>query len=77
MREHAQAHKLADALRTFAALRRQLRIERVYWYTWMSADSSRVYPFDWSGLSALRGSTVRRKPALAAFRRAALALERK
>jgi hypothetical protein len=75
--ERAQAHKLADAFRTFAAVRRQLRIERVYWYTWISSDQSRIYPFDWSGLSTLRGSTVRRKPALAAFRRTALALERK
>jgi hypothetical protein len=73
--QRAQAQKLADALRTFAALRRQLRIGRVYWYTWMSPDQSRVYPFDWSGLSALQGSEVVRKPALAAFRKTALALE--
>jgi hypothetical protein len=70
-----QARKLASAFRTFASLRRQLRIERVYWYTWVSPDQSRVYPFDWSGLSTLDGSTLVRKPALAAFRRTALALE--
>jgi hypothetical protein len=73
--ERAQARKLTDAFDTFAALRRQLRIQRVYWYTWMSADQSHVYPFDWSGLSSLQGNTVRRKPALAAFRNTALRLE--
>jgi polysaccharide biosynthesis protein PslG len=73
--QRAQAQKLADAFRTFAALRGQLRIERVYWYTWMSPDRSHTYPFDWSGLSALHGSKVVRKPALAAFRKTALALE--
>src|SRR4051812_10177965 len=72
--QRVQAQRLADALRTFAALRRQLRIQRVYWYTWMSPDESRVYPFDWSGLSALHGSQVVRKPALAAFRKTALAV---
>ncbi|MFL5883469.1 MAG: hypothetical protein ACJ77M_00215, partial [Thermoleophilaceae bacterium] len=71
-----QAAKLADAFRTFARLRRSLRIQRVYWYTWISPDHSRTYPFDWSGLSTLKNGNVVRKPALAIFRRTALALER-
>jgi len=71
----AQASKLSSAFATFARLRKQLRIQRVYWYTWVSPDKSRVYPFDWSGLSTLHGSSLVRKPALAAFRNTALALE--
>jgi hypothetical protein len=74
--ERVQAEKLAGAFLTFARLRRQLRLQRVYWYTWVSADKSRVYPFDWSGLATVNGDGgVVRKPALAAFRRTALALE--
>ena len=75
--ESVQAQKLADAFRTFSRLRRQLRIQRVYWYTWMSPDRSRTYPFDWSGLTTVKGGKVVRKPALAAFRKAALTLERR
>ena len=73
--QSVQAQKLAAAFRTFARLRRQLRIQRMYWYTWMSPDQSRTYPFDWSGLTTVRNGTVVRKPALAAFRKTALALE--
>jgi hypothetical protein len=69
-----QAQKLAAAYRALAALRRP-RIERVYWYTWISLDRRRDYPFDWSGLSVFRDSSVSRKPALDAFRSTALALE--
>src|SRR3954453_16236774 len=70
-----QASKLESAFRTFASLRRKLRIQRVYWYTWVSPDQSRVYPFDWSGLSTLQDGRLVRKPALAAVRPTALAIE--
>ena len=71
----SDASKLASAFRTFARLRGQLRLQRVYWYTWVSPDQRRVYPFDWSGLSTTNGTSLVRKPALDAFRRTALALE--
>ena len=58
-----------------ASLRRKLRIERVYWYTWLSRDIVKDYPFDYAGLSADTTKGIKRKPAFSAFRRTALRLE--
>ena len=73
--ESGQAIKLRQAMLAFARERRRLHIAQVYWYTWMSRDSNRDYPFDWSGLRRFNGSTVTSKPALGAFRRVARRLE--
>jgi hypothetical protein len=55
--------------------RRRLRINSVFWYTWLSRDSDTNYPFDYSGLNRLEdGGRVVRKPAFGAFRRTALRL---
>jgi len=49
-----------------------LRIERIYWYTWMGEDRRRDEPFDYAGLRSLRrNGSVRDKPAYHAFRRVA------
>jgi hypothetical protein len=70
-----QAAKARKVLRLLARERRRLRIDSVFWYTWLSRDSDRTYPFDYAGLNRLEGgSRVVRKPAFRAFRGAALRL---
>ncbi len=71
-----QARNLSSAYSKLAAQRRKLVIQRVYWYTWLSRDIQNDYPFDYAGLSADTTKGIKRKPALAAFRRTALRLER-
>ena len=51
--EQGQADRLRKALPLLAARRRALRIEAVYWYTWLTADSRGDYPFDYAGASTL------------------------
>jgi hypothetical protein len=56
--------------------RSELKLQRVYWYTWLSLDSHPNYPFDYAGLSRLEGdATITRKPAFAELKKTALALE--
>ncbi|HEX8744062.1 MAG TPA: hypothetical protein VF712_13110 [Thermoleophilaceae bacterium] len=75
--ERGQAKKLAEAYELLAARRSELKLQRVYWYTWMSRDAHPNYPFDYAGLSRLEDdSTVTRKPALEEMRRVALGLQR-
>ncbi|MEA2169048.1 MAG: polysaccharide biosynthesis protein PslG [Solirubrobacteraceae bacterium] len=68
--EAGQAVRLRRAMRKLAGRRRELRLRAVFWSTWMTHDSSRTYPFDYSGLLTLKpdGSIVP-KPAFAAFRK--------
>jgi len=69
-----QAGRLATALRMLFKARGRLRIERVFWYTWLSrADGPSV--FDWSGLRRVRDGRRVGTPALAVFRRAARRLQ--
>ena len=73
--DRGQASRLAEALRRLASARRRLRIERVYWYTWLSNPTG-PNSFDYSGLRRLGpGGTVTSAPALAEFRRAAQRLQ--
>ena len=70
--ESGQAERLLGAFRLFHEARRQLRLERVYWYTWIGRDSSTTSAFDYSGLLHLwpTGAIIA-KPAFEAFRRVA------
>lgn len=72
--EYGQALRLRRALRLLARERRRLKIERVYWYTWLSVE--RGSAFGWSGLRRLRGDRVVSARSLRAFRRTARALRR-
>jgi hypothetical protein len=74
--ERGQARRLALGLTALARARRSLRVARVYWYTWMSAESDESV-FSWSGLRRLRsdGSVVSAR-SLKAFRRTARRLRR-
>jgi hypothetical protein len=75
--QQGQASKLTAAYSMLATLRRKLRIGRVYWYTWLTYDARRDYPFDFAGLSRVTPQeTVKEKPALGAYRRIAMKLER-
>jgi hypothetical protein len=74
--ERGQAKKLRDAYTMLAKQRGRLRIGRVYWYTWLSRDQQGDYPFDWAGLLRIAPGGVKAKPALGAFRRTAMALQR-
>ena len=66
-----QARRLEAGLPLLADARRELRIERVYWYTWLSVEGFTGSAFDYSGLRRLRGGQLRDAPALAVFRRLA------
>jgi hypothetical protein len=72
--DRGQAQRLAEGLRRLAAARRSLRIERVFWYTWLSHEGS-PNSFDYSGLRRVRDGRVISAPALAAYRRAARLLQ--
>jgi hypothetical protein len=73
--EHGQAVRLGQGLGLLAHDRVRLRIGRVYWYTWLSAEGSTTSSFDYSGLRRLRKGRLVSAPALAAFEAAAKRLE--
>ena len=73
--EKGQAKRLGKALLLLAAKRRVLRIERVYWYTWLSTEAG-PNAFDYSGLRRLRAGKIVSAPALRAFRETARRLRR-
>jgi Glycosyl hydrolase catalytic core len=73
--DRGQARRLRRGLLALAASRRQLRVRRVYWYTWLSAESS-TSVFAWSGLRRLHDGEVVSTPALRAFRATARRLRR-
>ena len=69
-----QARKLGQVIPMLVAERRSLRLERVYWYTWISAaPEPRNDPFSYSGLRQLEnnGTTVQSRPSLAVYARMA------
>ena len=73
--DRGQARRLRIGLTALAAARRRLRVRHVYWYTWMSAESS-ASVFAWSGLRRLHEGAVISTPALHAFRATARRLRR-
>jgi hypothetical protein len=73
--DRGQARRLREGLRRLAAARRSLRIERVYWYTWLSAEGG-PSSFAWSGLRRVRDGEVISAPALRVFRTLARRLRR-
>ena len=70
-----QARKLGNALRRLSDRRRELRIGRVYWYTWLSAEAPDQSAFLYSGLRRLRDGVVVSAPALEVFRAEAQRLQ--
>ena len=57
------------AYRLYIKARKVLRLERIYWYTWVTVDRDSPNSFDYSGLRTERpDGTVVDKPAARAFR---------
>jgi hypothetical protein len=74
--EAGQARNLSHVYALLARERRRLRLQRAYWYTWMSVETNPDYPFDYAGLLRVGpDGAVVEKPAYAALRRTALGLE--
>ena len=67
--EAGQAQRLRTAYRLFVKARKLLRIQRIYWYTWVTVDRDSPNSFDYSGLrTELPNGRVVDKPAARAFR---------
>lgn len=74
--EAGQAKALAQGFKRLAKERRRLRIQSVYWYTWMTPDKHPQIPFDYAGVVRLEDDgSVTEKPAFGAYRQTALGLE--
>jgi hypothetical protein len=69
-----QVTRLRTSLRQLAAQRRKLRIERVFWYAWLTYET-RTSSFSWSGLRRVRDGEIVSSSALPAFRAVARRLE--
>ena len=74
--QEEQADRLRRAVLLLAEHRRRLRIEGVYWLSWLRGESSDEDVFDYSGLRAIPPDREPySKPALEAYRRVAVRLE--
>ena len=72
--EAEQAKRLRRAYSLLTAIRRGLRLERIYWDTWVSDDQTE-YSFHYAGLRRAGWGGFESKPSYFAFRRVALDLE--
>lgn len=72
--EAQQAREVTRALPRLAEERGRLKLERFFWFSWLSEDADPFYPFDYAGLRRMTPDGPRDKPARAAFARAALKL---
>lgn len=75
MTRRQMAEHVAPSYDALERVRGRYRIERVYWYTWASPYEPTTGVFGYSGLNAFYGARVRPQPALAAYRRMAIAYE--
>src|ERR1700754_2414435 len=73
--EKGQSERLKEGLPMLADERRVLRIGRVYWYTWLSAEGITDSAFDYSGLRRLRAGRLLSAPSLTVFTRLARRLQ--
>ena len=69
-----QVSRLRASLLRLAAERRRLRIERVFWYAWLTYET-RTSSFSWSGLRRVRDGTIVSTSALTAYQRVAQRLQ--
>jgi hypothetical protein len=70
-----QARRLESGLKRLAADRRKLRVERVYWYSWLTVEGASADAFRWSGLRRMRDGRLIDAPALSTFERMAKRLQ--
>ena len=73
--DKGQAKRLRKGLVLLANARRKLRVQRVYWYTWLSVEQG-PSSFGWSGLRRVRAGQLVSAPSLSAFRQTARLLRR-
>jgi hypothetical protein len=73
--ERGQSHRIRTSLPLLARERRRLRIERVLWYTWLSADRDSPNAFSYSGLRRMRDAGPVSTRSLGAFRDVARMLQ--
>jgi hypothetical protein len=73
--DSGQAKRLKAGLGLLAAQRRKLRIQHVYWYTWLSIEGVTASAFDYSGLRRLHDGRLRSAPALHVFESVARRLQ--
>jgi hypothetical protein len=69
-----QVKRLRASILRLAAERRRLRIERVFWYAWLTYET-RTSSFSWSGLRRVRDGSVVSTSSLDAYRRVARRLQ--
>jgi hypothetical protein len=74
--EAGQARDIATLLPLIGAAYQSLRLAGFYYYTWMGDEGDKSLAFNYSGLLRFHDGKVTVKPALGAFRRGVLALER-
>jgi hypothetical protein len=70
-----QARNIAKLLPLIGQARVSLHLIGFYWYTWMGEENQNATAFNFSGLLGFHDGKVTIKPALAAFKTGALALE--
>jgi hypothetical protein len=70
-----QAANIAALLPLIGQQWASLRLAGFYYYTWMGEETPGTQPFNFAGLLGFDDGRVTVKPALAAFRAGALALE--
>ncbi len=69
--DKGQAERLAIGLKGLARYRKELRLDRVFWYTWLSVGSKDSV-FSWSGLRRVdEGGGIVSTPAFGTFRKTA------
>jgi hypothetical protein len=67
--QSGEAARVDGAYRAYAANAKRLKLERAYWYTWISRDSGSTDAWEYAGLRTVdRSGRFIDKPALAAFR---------
>ncbi|MFL5845357.1 MAG: cellulase family glycosylhydrolase [Solirubrobacteraceae bacterium] len=69
-----QAARIREVVPLLVGARKRLRIERVYWFSWLSTDKPGS-TFDFSGLRRITGTKITSKPGLAAWRSSTLRYE--
>jgi len=70
-----QARNISTLLPLIGQQRLSLHLSAFYWYTWMGQEDPNTGPFNFSGLLGFHNGNVTVKPALQAFKTAALTLE--
>jgi len=75
--EAGEAVKVDQVYRAYAKSAKRLKLARAYWYNWVSSDSGNQDAFEYAGLRRVgQDGSFENKPALAAYRKVALALAR-